>query len=42
MELYLLDENFVAQSIIDNFKSLIWTKRYYTCGDFELYMPCKC
>lgn len=39
MELYLLDENFVAQSIIDNFKSLIWTKRYYTCGDFELYMP---
>lgn len=39
MELYFLDSSFVGQYVVDNFKSLIWTKRYYTCGDFELYVP---
>lgn len=25
--------------IIDAYTSLIWTKRYHECGDFELYLP---
>ncbi len=25
-------------AVVDNYKSLIWTKRYYTAGEFELYM----
>jgi hypothetical protein len=25
--------------VIDSFSSLIWTKRYYTCGDFEICIP---
>lgn len=25
-------------AVVDNYKSLIWVKRYYTAGDFELYM----
>ena len=29
----------VPVAVIDAFKSLIWTKRYYSWGDFELYIP---
>lgn len=25
-------------AVVDTYKSLIWVKRYYTAGDFELYM----
>ena len=39
MELYILDNTFARIAVIDEFTSLIWTKRYYTCGDFELYIP---
>ena len=40
MELYVLQARyFTPLAVIDTYKSLIWTKKYYTCGDFELYMP---
>ena len=39
MDLYVLDSNYTPIAVIDAYKSLIWTKRYYTCGDFELYVP---
>lgn len=39
MDLYILDSNLTPVAIIDSYKSLIWTTRYYTCGDFELYIP---
>jgi len=39
MDVYVLDSSFEPVAVIDTFKSLIWTKRYYTCGDFELYVP---
>ena len=39
MDLYILDSSRTPVAVIDNFTSLIWTTRYYTCGDFELYMP---
>lgn len=41
MELYICEPNQYLQpvpvAVIDTFKSLIWTKRYFNCGDFELY-----
>lgn len=39
MDLYILDSSFTPIGVIDNFASLIWTKRYYSPGDFELYIP---
>jgi hypothetical protein len=39
MEVYVLNKSFEPVAVIDVFKSLIWTKRYYTFGDFELYIP---
>lgn len=39
MDLYILNESRTPIAVIDAYKSLIWTKRYYTCGDFELYIP---
>ena len=42
MDLYLLDElgsNYEPLAVIEGYKSLIWTKKYYTHGDFELYVP---
>lgn len=39
MNLYVLNKSYEPVAVIDAFKSLIWTKRYYTCGDFELYIP---
>ena len=37
MNLTVLDKNFNAVLIIDSYQSLIWTDRYWACGDFELY-----
>lgn len=37
MELYALNTNFESVSVIDQFESLIWTDRYDSEGDFELY-----
>lgn len=38
MDIIVLDKNFVKVHVIDDFESLIWTERYYECGDFELYL----
>lgn len=37
MNLIVLDRDFTAVSVIDTYESLIWTERYFECGDFELY-----
>lgn len=39
MELLILDKEFNNSNALDIFESLIWTDRYFECGDFELYMP---
>lgn len=39
MEISIYDQNFNRIRIIDIFESLIWTKRYNDCGDFELSIP---
>lgn len=39
MNLYFCDDEFKRQEVMDVFSSLIWVKRYYTSGDFELYAP---
>lgn len=36
MELYIFDRQLNFKGIIDNFESLIWTRRYYKSGEFEL------
>lgn len=36
MDLWIYDENFVAQGIVDAASSIIWTNRYRQCGDFEI------
>lgn len=35
MELEFLDENFKILKIVDSFKSLIWTERFWEHGDFD-------
>jgi len=37
MDLYLLDDAFQPVSIIDDFTSLIWRRKYTEPGDFELH-----
>lgn len=39
MNVYVLDSSYTPVAVIDSYKSLIWTKRYYDCGDFELFIP---
>lgn len=39
MDIYVLNQNFSPIAVIDVYKSLIWTCKYFTCGDFELYLP---
>ncbi len=39
MDIRLLDKSFQVTRIIDVYSSVIWTDRYYECGDFELMMP---
>ena len=41
MDLYLLSSDFKTLGIIDDFNSLIWRRKYYTVGEFELYLPGK-
>lgn len=38
-ELYILDPAFNVIGVVDEFISLIWTRRYYDCGSYELYLP---
>lgn len=37
MRAYLLDNNYIAQEVLDEFDSFLWTDRYYDCGEFEYY-----
>lgn len=37
MNMTVLDKNLNAVLILDAYQSLIWTDRYWECGDFELY-----
>jgi len=39
MDVYVLDKTLKVQGICDDYKSIIWTPRYYVAGDFELYLP---
>lgn len=39
MEALILDKDLQTVCIIDAFESFIWTDRYNTPGDFEIYMP---
>lgn len=36
MDIYVLDTEFKAVAVIDTFISLIWTDRFWECGDFEI------
>ena len=36
-ELYVLDENYQILDLIDSFITLIWNKKYYGVGSFELH-----
>lgn len=38
MLIYVLDTNLTRVGVIDVMSSIIWTNRYYTYGDFELYI----
>ena len=38
MELWTLNKNLEKVMFIDTFTSLIWVKRYFTTGEFELYV----
>ncbi len=39
MEIYVLNKSFDIIEVIDSYTSIIWTMRYFTDGDFELYLP---
>lgn len=41
MDIYLLDGDYQVTAVIDQYQSLIWTTRYCSPGDFELYIPVK-
>ena len=38
-DIFVLDKNLDAITVIDTYDSMIWTDRYQECGDFELYLP---
>lgn len=38
MEILVLNTNFESVDVVDNFKSMIWTDRYNSNGDFEMYL----
>lgn len=37
MNIYVLNEKLEKITVLDKFESLIWTERYNTTGDFEIY-----
>lgn len=39
MQIYILNTQFEIVQLIDRYVSFIWTDRYNSAGDFELYMP---
>lgn len=36
MDIYVLSQKFETLDVLDVYKSLIWSDRYFRCGDFEL------
>ena len=36
MKIIVMDSDFTNLAVLDSFDSLIWTERYWECGDFEL------
>ena len=41
MELLLLDKQFQICGLIDDFSSLVWNRKYYECGNFNLQIGIK-
>ena len=41
MDIYVLNKEYKQIAVIDSFVSVIWTTRYFTNGDFELYLQAK-
>lgn len=41
MELFLLDKDFQICGLIDDFSSLLWNRKYYECGNFNLQIGIK-
>lgn len=41
MELLLLDKDFQVCGLIDDFSSLVWNRKYYECGSFNLQVGIK-
>lgn len=39
MEIIIYDSNLERIGVIDNFHSLIWTRKFYEPGSFELHLP---
>lgn len=39
IQYYILDYNFNQIGVVDSYKSTIWTERFYSSGDFEVYVP---
>ena len=39
MDIYTLNENFIAQETVDEYVSAIWTERYTDAGDFQIVAP---
>ena len=38
MDLWILNKNFEQIGVLDDYKSLIWAKRYNSLGDCEVYI----
>lgn len=39
MNIFVKNTDFEIVKMVEVFESMIWTDRYQSCGDFELYMP---
>jgi hypothetical protein len=39
MDMYTMNENFLAQDVVDEFISAIWTERYTSAGEVQLVVP---
>jgi hypothetical protein len=39
VEVYIYDENLTLKGVIDEISSLIWTRRYWSAGEFKLLVP---
>lgn len=39
MDFFVRNSKFEILAVLDQFVSAIWTRRYYSCGDFEMKLP---